>query len=508
MQPTGQAVLLSWSIPPAASLALALTALLYLRGWILLRHAGLPFLPIWRVASFLLGLFSVWVALASPLDTFSGFVLTAHMLQHMMLMMVAPPLILLGSPLVPLVRGLPIFAAREFAGPFLNWRLSNRVGRALTHPIVALVLMGMAMFAWHTPRLYELALSSGSWHEFEHACFFLASLIFWWPVVQPWPSRPQWQRWAMVPYLLIADLQNTALSAILVFSDRVIYPSYAAVPRLFGFSALQDQAAAGAIMWVVGSFAFVVPAIIIAVQSLSRVRSRVETPSAHTQPAPFLKRVFAISQRLSFAGRFLRRLFGVKAVEAISFLLLFAVAGLCIARLASAGSDDDDQTLRLSEHSGPFAVSVFAQPSDLEAGPASFNVLVQDRDTLQIVPDATVTLYAQESSGSRQTSAVQAKQDESENKLLRSGTVDFPSEGSWRLIVTIQRDGQHTELILPLRVVQPDSGVSIPWPYIVLLAFAAILAFVYVCRRRSQRRLHLTHPVQSAAREDSPAKLY
>ena len=86
--------------------------------------------------------------------------------------------------------------------------------------------MGVAMFAWHTPALYELALRSSAWHQVEHACFFLTSLIFWWPVVQPWPSRARWPRWAMVPYLLIADLQNTALSAILVFSDRVLYPSY------------------------------------------------------------------------------------------------------------------------------------------------------------------------------------------------------------------------------------------------------------------------------------------
>ncbi len=118
MHSPAEAVLLSWSVPPAATFALALTAMLYLRGWLLMRRAGVPFIPLWRAASFLLGNVSLWVALASPLDTFSGFILTAHMLQHIVLMMIAPPLILLGAPLVPLVRGLPIFAAREFAGPF------------------------------------------------------------------------------------------------------------------------------------------------------------------------------------------------------------------------------------------------------------------------------------------------------------------------------------------------------------------------------------------------------
>ena len=130
MQSVLQAALRSWSIPPTATFALLLTALVYLRGWINLRRAGSIELPPWRAASFLVGLFFLWVALASPLDTFSGFVLTAHMLQHMLLMMVAPPLILLGAPLIPIVRGLPRFAAREFAGPFLNWPVANRIGTA------------------------------------------------------------------------------------------------------------------------------------------------------------------------------------------------------------------------------------------------------------------------------------------------------------------------------------------------------------------------------------------
>src|SRR5271166_3327561 len=219
MPSVAQAFLLSWSVPPAASFALVLTAVIYLRGWFFMRRARVPFVPGWRAICFLLGMLTLWIALASPLDTFSSFIITAHMLQHMLLMMVAPPLIWLGAPLIPLVRGLPVFAAREFAGPFLNWSVANRIGHTLTNPVCALLLMGGAMFAWHTPALYELALASASWHEVEHACFFITSIIFWWPVVQPWPSRAQWPRWAMVPYLLVADLQNTALSAILVFSD-------------------------------------------------------------------------------------------------------------------------------------------------------------------------------------------------------------------------------------------------------------------------------------------------
>ena len=483
MPPVSQAVLLSWSVPPAATLALLITALVYLRGWILLRRAGVPFLPPWRAASFLLGLLSLWIALASPLDTFSGFLITAHMLQHMMLMMLAPPLILLGAPLIPLVRGLPVFAAREFAGPFLNWRVALRVGKVLTHPLVALLLMGTVMFAWHTPRLYELALASSAWHEVEHACFFLAALVFRWPVIQPWPSRSHRSRWMLVPYLLLGDLQNTALSATLIFSDRVIYPSYATMPRLFGFPAFHDQAAAGAIMWVMGGFAFVVPAMVIAVQCLqTRPREQpVSTPRGLKSLS--LDALLSFSHRLSFGGSLLRRRLSTRAVEAISFLLIFAMAGLGLAYLASSSSDDDDQVLRLHAQSGAFAVSVFGPAGDLETGPTDFSVLVQDRSRQDVLRDSTVILRAQQANSSSSAESVHAT-DESENKLLQTASLNLPAAGNWTLALEVTRAEQHAGFSLPLRVTRSEAGFAIPWSYVVLIAFSALLLFTYVRRHR------------------------
>jgi cytochrome c oxidase assembly factor CtaG len=264
----------SWSLPPVVTLALVLSAVFYLRGWWIVRDADESLLPFWRAGVFLSGLGFIWIALASPLDALNELLLTAHMLQHMLLMMVAPPLILLGAPLIPFVRGLPGRVVRRSIGSFLNWPAAERIGHVLANPIAGALAMGLVMFVWHTPRVYELALRSEGWHEVEHTTFFFVSLMFWWPVVLPWPSRGQWPRWAIVPYLLVADLQNTALSAILAFSDRVLYRSYADAPRLFALSALQDQVAAGAFMWVAGSVAFIVPAIGVAVQCLSTRSTR------------------------------------------------------------------------------------------------------------------------------------------------------------------------------------------------------------------------------------------
>ncbi len=375
--------------------------------------------------------------------------------------------------------------------------------------MVALLLMGVVMFAWHTPRLYELALASSSWHEVEHACFFLTSLIFWWPVIRPWPSRAQWPRWAMIPYLLVGDLQNTALSAILTFSDRVIYPSYTSAPRLFRFSAQQDQSAAGAIMWVVGSLAFIVPAIVIAIQCLQR-----KSPS-HGDKLTFRKResssinaLLAIPQRFGFPSRILAPRFGTRTVEAVSFLVLFSVAGLCLARLASGSSpDDDDQALRFSQQNGPFSVAVFTPRGDLETGPVDFSVLVQDRNTQETLLDATVDLTAQPADGSRPEPAARATAEDSENKLLQSAELNLPAEGDWTIGLSVQRNAEHADFFLPVQVVKLESETAYRWTYLILLVFAGVLLFTYVWRHRASGASRQSRSAQNAAREGGVANL-
>ena len=115
-------------------------------------------------------------------------------------------------------------------------------------------LLGSAV--WHLPGPFELALGSNWWHAAEHASFMLGGILFWYPVVRPWPALARWSSWALIPYLLLADAENSMLAAFLVFSGRLLYPSYASLPRMYGFSAVDDQIVAGAIMWVPGRFYF------------------------------------------------------------------------------------------------------------------------------------------------------------------------------------------------------------------------------------------------------------
>lgn len=275
----GGAVLGSWTFEFLPTVGLLVTAFLYARGWWALRCQVPGRFPPWRLVSFFSGLAGIALALASPLDAFAPFLLMAHMVQHLLLTMVAPPLLLLGAPQLPFLRGLPRRFVREGLGPFLNWSPLKTFVHRLTHPVLAWVLFVASNVVWHFPDFYDLALRVPGWHQFEHLCFLGTSLLFWWHVVQPWPSRPRWPRWAIVPYLLFADLQNTALAAFLSFYDRVLYSTYEKAPRLTDLTALQDQAGAGAIMWVAGSFAFLLPAAGIAIQLLSSKCRRLPPPA-------------------------------------------------------------------------------------------------------------------------------------------------------------------------------------------------------------------------------------
>jgi cytochrome c oxidase assembly factor CtaG/ferredoxin len=321
------AVAASWSVPLWATVSLLLTAIVYWRGWRAARLTRAAELPPWRAGCFFAGLATIWLAIASPLDVLGSWLLLAHMVQHLMLMSVAPPLLLLGAPTVPLLRGVPRGWMRDGFGPLFTSRTVHAIARFLMHPATGWIAMNVAYLGWHVPAAYELALRSPGWHEAEHACFLFTSLLFWWTVLQPWPSRARWSRWAMVPYLVTADLVNTALSAFLAFSGSVLYPTYATAPRIFGLSAMQDQAAAGAFMWVVGSAIYLVPAIGITLSLLSR------RPARHALVtiggAPAAGKIHAAQPvdllRVPVIGALLRARYGRQLLQAASLAVMVVV---------------------------------------------------------------------------------------------------------------------------------------------------------------------------------------
>jgi cytochrome c oxidase assembly factor CtaG/polyferredoxin len=219
--------------------------------------------------AFLCGLAAVYLALASPIEPLAALLLQVHMLQHLLLMMVAPPLLWLGLPLLPILRGLPRPIRITWIIPLLAAPALRGLFGRLTHLFTSLALFVVATWFWHLPPVYDLALRSDGWHYLQHLCFLGTALLFWYAIVRPYPARPRWSLWLLVPALLLADLSNTALSALLTFSDRVLYPYYTEVPRLGGISALSDQSSAGVLMWVPGSVAFLLPLFVIGVRLMS-----------------------------------------------------------------------------------------------------------------------------------------------------------------------------------------------------------------------------------------------
>src|SRR6185369_860523 len=237
-----------------------------------------------QLSAFISGLMAVVFALCSPLDAFAGWLLTVHMIQHLLLMMVAPPLILRGAPYLPLLAGLPRYFAINGVGPFLSSTVLRKVANVVSHPAFCWSAFISINVAWHLPAMYELALRSPNWHRLEHFSFLSTALLFWWPIIQPHPWVARTPRWLILPYLFLADFQNTALSAFLVFCDRVVYPTYETVPRITGLSALEDQAAAGAMMWVASSVFFLVPVGLITIELLSNPRKVVSrTRNGHAR---------------------------------------------------------------------------------------------------------------------------------------------------------------------------------------------------------------------------------
>jgi cytochrome c oxidase assembly factor CtaG len=147
--------------------------------------------------------------------------------------------------------------------------LFQPAGRMATYPLFCWVAGTATVIAWHVPVLFELGMSSARWHEVEYACFFAAGILFWWPVIQPWPSPAAWSTWSVPLYLFLATLPCDVLSAFLTFCGRVVYPHYLSVHRHFNISPLGDQECAGALMWVWVTFVYLAPAAVVTIRALS-----------------------------------------------------------------------------------------------------------------------------------------------------------------------------------------------------------------------------------------------
>ncbi|MEO6578381.1 MAG: cytochrome c oxidase assembly protein [Candidatus Limnocylindria bacterium] len=259
--PTLPAVLFAWSFDPLALIGLLAAAGTY--GWAVVRvrraHRANPH-PAYRSWLFGAGLVAIGIALLSPIETYEGTLFSVHMVQHMLLELVAAPLLLAGAPITLTLR-----VASPAVRRAMLRVLHSPVLRVISFPVVAWVLFAAVNWGWHFSVLYDEALENTALHYLQHATFLGAALLFWWPAIGADPSPWRLPHPVRLLYLFLAMPQNSFLGVALMSASTVLYPHYLTNGRTWGMTPLDDQSLGGVIMWVVGDLAFLAGMMVVVV---------------------------------------------------------------------------------------------------------------------------------------------------------------------------------------------------------------------------------------------------
>lgn len=232
-----------WSLHPSVIAGTVLLGALYFWGigparrrWSL----GPP-APAWRVACFTLGLVVILVSLNGPIHDLSDYYLfVIHMVQHLLLTLVLPPLLIAGTP-------------GWLLGPLLRRPAIRGVACRLTRPLVAGGLFTVVLLSWHTVPLYDLMMRDHNVHILTHLMFMVAAVIMWWPVMSQTPELPALPYAGRMLYLFLVSIPMQLVAAIITFADRPLYVWYVAAPRTWGLTPVMDQKYGGLLMWIPGN---------------------------------------------------------------------------------------------------------------------------------------------------------------------------------------------------------------------------------------------------------------
>ncbi len=244
----GAQVPLNWVLEPSIILGVLLVTGAYLgaitiwRG----RFPGSAPVPRGRVVAFLLGMLTIVLALLSPIADLSDYYLfSAHMVEHLLVTLIAPPLMLIG---------LPGWMIRPV---FRRWPIMLRIGRVVTTPLIAFATFNVIFIGYHLPRFYDISLASQYAHADFHVAFIVTALLTWWPVLSPLAELPPLSPPLQMLYLFAQTLPSQVLGALLTFSGRPRYDWYITAPRVWNNLTPQaDQQLGGLIMWVIGGTFF------------------------------------------------------------------------------------------------------------------------------------------------------------------------------------------------------------------------------------------------------------
>jgi len=249
----------AWNLDPFIVSSLLLGGWIYAAGmWELQQRTGGWHSSLtWRCLSFASGLLTLFLALISPLDALATALFSAHMIQHMLLLVIAPPLLVLGVSPAPFLRAFPQSAQRKLGQWWQRIAVLRPAARLLTQPPVAWALGTLVLWAWHAPPLYQAALQNETLHTLEHLSFVATSLLFWRAVTRI--GRGSLGTLA----LFTMAFQGGLLGALLTFAPTPWYEAYASTTQAWGLLPLEDQQLAGAIMWIPMGTVYTLAALIL-----------------------------------------------------------------------------------------------------------------------------------------------------------------------------------------------------------------------------------------------------
>lgn len=260
----GQNPLFVWNTNPLPTLGLFLAAYLYVTGLSRWQRPSHP-VTFWQRASFFAGLLALFLALQSPIEPLAEHMLSFHQIQHLLLRMIGPLLVLLGAPLTPMLRGLPPWALHRVVKPIVRKPLVRQGYEYLTNPVVATVLFLSILYLWQVPANMDLALRNDIVHEFMHFTMLFTGFLFYWIVVDPKPHRSRLHYGLRVLYLGLIVIPNTLLGVAIVFAEGPLYSAYTEVGRPFNMSLMDDQQLGGLLLWVPGDMMSILAAGIVMV---------------------------------------------------------------------------------------------------------------------------------------------------------------------------------------------------------------------------------------------------
>lgn len=241
LHPAAQLGATGFSVHPSTVIGILALAALY--EWRARRGAGHA-VSLWRRLSFVGGLLAMFLALNGPLHDLSDYSLfSAHMVQHLVLTMLVPPLLIAGTPGWMLRPALRVPAVRAAA-------------RWLTTPMRAFLIFNVTFAAWHLPVLYNLAMAHHGIHIAEHLLFMATAVLMWWPLMSQMPELPRLSYPGQMLYCFVMPIPMSIVAIWITMADHLLYPAYATAPRVWGILPLADQQTGGLIMWIPGGMVF------------------------------------------------------------------------------------------------------------------------------------------------------------------------------------------------------------------------------------------------------------